>query len=60
MTVHMLDFAYNFGSLWVPKSIHVFQIKPSFMINPLLTGVSFYKIKYYLNTHGSRNKNKLE
>lgn len=58
--VHMLDFAYNFQGLWAPKSIRVFQVKPSVMVNPLLIGISFYKIKCLLNSHGSGKKNKLE
>lgn len=60
MPVHTLDFAYNFWGLWAPKSIRVFQVQSSVMVNPLLTGVSFYKIKCLLNSHGSGKKSKLE
>lgn len=56
----MLDFTYNLRGLWAPKPNHVFKVKPSVMVSPLLTDVSFYKIKYLLNIHGSGNKSKLE
>lgn len=56
----MFDFAYNFRGSWAPKPIHVLKVKPSVMVNPLLTDVSFYKIKYLLNIHGSGNRSKLE
>lgn len=58
---YTLDFVYNFRALWAPKSICVFQVQPSVMVNPLLTGISFYKIKCLLNSHGSEwtNLNKL-
>lgn len=60
MPTYMLDFAYNFRGSWAPKPIHVFKVKPSVMVSPLLTDVSFYKIKYLLNIHGSGNRSKLE
>ena len=60
MPIYMLGFAYIFRGSWAPKPIHVFQVKPSIMVSPLLTDESFYKIKYLLNIHASGNKSKLE
>lgn len=53
-------FYIQFRGSWAPQPIHVFQVKPSVTVNPLLTDVRFYKIKYLLNICGSGNKSKLE
>lgn len=59
MPVYMLE--NTVVGVHEPLSLPVYsRLSPLFMVDPLLTYVSFYKIKYLLNIHGSGNESKFE